>query len=310
LKPERFPTRIELTYPTHLVPGGNRVSLEREIVNAAESFMRRLLTFARGTRLPTYKTEEEREGLRAAGRFNAQLLDLLRDKVQVGVTTNQLDQLAETFTRDHGHIPACYGYQGYPKTICTSVNEVVCHGIPNDKPLQSGDIVNLDCTTIVKGWYGDSSETFMVGDVTPQTKRLVQLAFDALWLGIGVLKPYSAVIDIGTVIARFGRQNDLGIVENFQGHGIGRKFHQDPGIPHVPVRKSSKDILTPGVCFTIEPMMNLGTKDTDGPLSDGWTILTKDRALSAQFEHQILMTEDGPEVLTLTKNGPQVGHRF
>ncbi len=272
--------------------------------------MRRLLTFAQGTRLPSYKTEAERDGLRAAGRFNAQLMDFLREHVRVGVTTNHLDDLAEKYTRDHGHIPACYGYQGYPKTICTSVNEVVCHGIPNDKPLKSGDIVNVDCTTIVKGWYGDSSETFLVGDVTPQAKRLVQLAFDALWIGIDVLKPYSCVMDIGTVIARYGRQNDLGIVENFQGHGIGRQFHQDPGIPHVPNRKSRKDILAPGVCFTIEPMVNHGGKDTDGPLSDGWTILTKDRSLSAQFEHQILMTEEGPEILTLTKNGPQAGHRF
>ena len=278
-------------------------------MNAVESFMRRLLTFAQGTRLPTYKTEVEREGLRAAGRFNAQLLDFLRDHVRVGVTTNHLNQLADTYTRDHGHIPACYGYQGFPKSICTSVNDVVCHGIPSDKPLENGDIVNLDCTTIVNGWYGDSSETFLMGDVTPQAKRLVQLAFDALWIGIEVLKPYCCVMDIGTVIARFGRQNDLGIVENFQGHGIGRKFHQDPGIPHVPVRKSRKDILAPGVCFTIEPMVNHGTKDTDGPLSDGWTVLTKDRALSAQFEHQILMTEEGPEILTLTKNGPQEGHQ-
>lgn len=297
-----------------MVPGGTMVSpadVFRSVTQrAAEFFMRRLLPFARSHHLPTYKTEEEREGLRAAGRFNAQLMDFLRGEVKAGITTSYLDKLAEDYTRDHGHIPACYGYQGYPRSICTSVNEVVCHGIPNDKPLKNGDIVNLDCTTIVKGWYGDSSETFMIGEVSSEAKRLVQAAFDAMWLGIGVLKPYSSVIDIGTVIARFGRQQGLGIVENFQGHGIGRKFHQDPGVPHVPVRKSRKDILAPGVCFTIEPMLNLGTKDTDGPLSDGWTVLTKDRSLSAQFEHQILMTEDGPEILTLTKNGPQVGHRF
>lgn len=272
--------------------------------------MRRLLTFARGSRLPTYNSEEERNGLRQAGRFNAQLLDFLRGEIAPGVTSNHLDRLAETYTRDHGHIPACLGYQGYPKSICTSVNEVVCHGIPNDQPLKEGDIINVDCTTIVNGWFGDSSETILVGSVSPEAKRLVQLAFDSLWLGIGVLQPYSSVIDIGTVIARFGRQHQLGIVENFQGHGIGRKFHQDPGVPHVPVRKSRKDILAPGVCFTIEPMVNLGTKETDGPLSDGWTVLTKDRSLSAQFEHQILMTENGPEILTLTKNGPQAGHQF
>lgn len=272
--------------------------------------MRRLLPFAKSSRLPTYKTEEERDGLRAAGRFNAQLLDFLRKEVRIGVTTSHLDKLADEYTRDHGHIPACYGYQGFPRSICTSVNEVVCHGIPSDRPLQNGDIVNLDCTTIVNGWYGDSSETFLVGEVSPEARRLVQAAFDALWLGIGVLKPFCSVIDIGTVIARFGRQQNLGIVENFQGHGIGRKFHQDPGVPHVPVRKSRKDILAPGVSFTIEPMLNLGGKDTDGPLSDGWTVLTKDRTLSAQFEHQILMTEEGPEILTLTQHGPQAGHQF
>ncbi len=272
--------------------------------------MRRLLTFARGSRLPAYKTSEEQNGLRAAGRFNAQLLDFLREKIAVGVTTNKLDKLAEEYTRGHGHIPACYGYQGYPKSICTSVNEVVCHGIPNDRPLRDGDIVNLDCTTIVNGWYGDSSETFLVGEVSSDARRIVQIAFDSLWLGIDALIPYCSVIEIGTAIARYGRQMNVGIVENFQGHGIGRKFHQDPGIPHVPVRKSRKDLLTPGVCFTIEPMINLGRKETDGPLSDGWTILTKDRSLTAQFEHQILMTEEGPEVLTQTKNGPQVGHRF
>ncbi len=272
--------------------------------------MRRLLPFAKSSRLPTYKTEEERAGLRAAGRFNAQLLDFLRTKVKAGTTTLHLDKLAEQYTRDHGHIPACYGYQGYPRSICTSINEVVCHGIPSDRLLKDGDIVNLDCTTIVDGWYGDSSETFLIGEVHPEARRLVQAAFDALWLGIEVLKPYCSVMDIGTVIARFGRQQGLGIVENFQGHGIGRKFHQDPGVPHIPVRKSRKDILAPGVCFTIEPMLNLGSKDTDGPLSDGWTVLTKDRSLSAQFEHQILMTEDGPEILTLTQHGPQPGHRF
>lgn len=274
--------------------------------------MRRLLSYAFGRRnpLPVYHTEEERDGLRTAAGFNAQLLDFLRPHVTAGVTTNQLDQLALEYTRDHGHIPACLGYRGYPKSICTSVNDCICHGIPNDRELQPGDIVNVDCTTIVNGWYGDCSETILIGEVSPEARRLTQATFDALWLAIRSIEPYSSVLEIGLVISRFARQHGLGVVEHFQGHGIGRMFHQDPGIPHVPIKKSRKDILEPGVCFTIEPMLNLGTADVNGPLADGWTVLTADGSLSAQFEHQILMTELGPEVLTLTKHGPQEGHRF
>ena len=272
--------------------------------------MRRLFTLGKGSKLPLYDTPEERAGLRAAGAFNARLLDYLRTMVRPGISTAKLDSLAEEFTRDHGHIPACYGYHGYPNTICTSVNEVVCHGIPDRYVLKDGDIINVDCTTIVDGWYGDSSETFLIGEVSPEARRLVQAAFDALWIGIETIKPYSSVIEIGFAIAKFGRENKFGVVETFQGHGIGRQFHQDPGIPHVPFRKSRRDVLAPGVCFTIEPMLNLGAKETVGPLSDGWTVITADRSLSAQFEHQLLMTETGPEILTLTRGGPQKGHRF
>jgi methionyl aminopeptidase len=148
--------------------------------------MRRLLSYAFGRRhpLPVYNTEEDRDGLRAAGAFNARLLDFLRTQVRPGVTTNDLDRLALEFTRDHGHIPACLGYKGYPKTICTSVNNVICHGIPDDRPLQSGDIVNVDCTTIVDGWYGDCSETFLIGEVSDSARRITQAAFDAMWLAM------------------------------------------------------------------------------------------------------------------------------
>lgn len=272
--------------------------------------MRRMIPMRRRSHLPQYNTPEERDGLRAACQFNAQLLDELRQHVRPGVTTNQLDQIAEQYTRDHGHIPACLGYNGYPKTICASKNAVVCHGIPNDEPLQDGDIVNLDCTTIVEGWYGDQSETFLIGNVSDEARRLVQATFDALWVGIEATHPYCSVIEIGAAIARFARQHGLGVVRNYQGHGIGRKFHQEPGIPHVPFKKSRNDILVPGVSFTIEPMLNLGGHATQPPLDDGWTVLTDDGSLSAQFEHQILMTEDGPEILTLTNNGPQQGHVF
>lgn len=272
--------------------------------------MKRMIPLRRRPKLPQYNSEEEREGLRAAGRFNARLLDHLREHVRAGVSTNHLDKLAEEFTRDHGHIPACLGYNGYPNTICSSLNEVVCHGIPNECELVDGDIVNIDCTTIVDGWYGDQSETFLIGEVSDEARRIVQAAFDALWIGIHATHPFCAVIEIGKAITRFARRQGLGVVENYQGHGIGRKFHQEPGIPHVPFPRSRNEILAPGVSFTIEPMLNLGKAATDPPLDDGWTVLTADRSLSAQFEHQILMTEDGPEILTLTENGPREGHQF
>jgi len=273
-------------------------------------FMRRLFTRHRAAKFPLYQRPEEIAGLRAAGAFNASVLDLVRPHIRPGVTTNDLDRLIDDYTRSHGHVPATHGYHGYPKSTCTSINEVVCHGIPDDRPLRSGDIINVDCTTIVDGWYGDASETFLVGECSPAARELVQTAFDALWTGIRALKPYGTVLDIGVAIAKLGMERRVGVVETFQGHGIGRRFHQDPGIPHTPMRESRNRVLTPGVCFTVEPMINAGAKETEGPLADGWTVITKDRSLSAQFEHQILMTENGPEILTLTQNGPQEGHRF
>lgn len=272
--------------------------------------MRRLLTWRRARKFPLYTKTADREGLRAAGQFNARVLDMLRPHVRAGVRTGELDRMAEEFIRDHGHQPACLGYNGYPRTLCTSVNQVVCHGIPGQYLLRDGDIVNVDCTTIVNGWYGDSSETFLIGDVSEEALAITQGAFDAMWAAIRAIQPYSPVIEIGRTISRLAARSGFGIVENFQGHGIGRRFHQDPGIPHHPVSASKKDLLFPGVSFTIEPMLNLGSRETHPPLSDGWTIITQDGSLSAQFEHQILMTEDGPEILTLTEQGPREGHRF
>lgn len=263
----------------------------------------------RGKRPPIYN-QRQREKLRAAGQFNAQLMDFLRPQILPGVTTDELDRQAQEYTFDHGHKPACLGYKGYAKSICTSLNDVVCHGIPSDYVLQKGDIVNVDTTTIVGGWHGDSSEMFMIGDVSAEAKRLVQGTFDAMWLGIRAIKPFSSVIEIGFAISRFAQQHRFGVVEQYQGHGLGRKFHQPPGIPNYPMKEASRDVLVPGVCFTIEPMLNLGSKETKPPEDDGWTVHTQDGSLSAQFEHTILMTEDGPEVLTLTQDGPQEGHQF
>jgi len=252
----------------------------------------------------------ERKGLRAASRFNAELMDFIRPQVVAGATTAELDRLVHEYTLDHGHIPACLGYQGFPKSICTSINEVVCHGIPDGTVLKEGDIINVDLTTIVDGWYGDQSETFMIGKVSDQARRLVQVTFDSLYRGIRAIKPNGRVIDIGRAIFDYARSQGFEVVREYQGHGIGRQFHQDPGIPHFPHPNNVSDVIPPGVCFTIEPMLNVGTWETVLDHSDKWTVRTKDRSLSAQFEHTILMTEDGPEILTLTKSGPQEGHIF
>ena len=252
--------------------------------------------------------------MRAAGRFNAQLMDFVRSKIRPGITTQQIDDWVVEYTHDHGHIAACLNYPGekspFPKSSCTSVNEVVCHGIPGEYVLQDGDIVNIDLTTIVDGWHGDQSETFAIGAVDQNSLQLMQSSFDALYLAIDALRPNCRVSVIGDSIVKHIKDNyGFGVVEKYVGHGIGQDFHQLPNIPHVPTRQSRHDILAPGVCFTIEPMINAGTKRTM-LLRDGWTVLTADRQRSAQFEHTILMNENGPEILTLTKDGPQKGHRF
>ncbi|WP_339747153.1 type I methionyl aminopeptidase [uncultured Rubinisphaera sp.] len=273
------------------------------------------LSHLREAVLPRYRRKypiygpAEAEKLRTASRFNAELMDVIRPFVQPGIRTSELDEIAHRYTVEHGHVPACLGYRGYPKTICTSINDVVCHGIPDDTVLQEGDIINVDMTTIVDGWYGDQSETFLVGQVSDEARAVTQVAFDSLFVGIRAIKPYGMVYDIAKAITRYAEGRGYGVVRNYQGHGIGQKFHQEPGIPHFPHESTKKSIVVPGCCFTIEPMINVGGAETlvEG---DGWTVRTKDHSLSAQFEHQILMTEEGPEILTLTKQGPQEGHRF
>jgi methionyl aminopeptidase len=248
--------------------------------------------------------------MRAAGRFNAQVMDFIRPHVKEGISTGELDKLVHEYTLDHGHTPACLGYRGFPKTICTSVNEVVCHGIPGDYVLKSGDIINVDLTSIVHGWYGDQSETFLIGEVSEEARRLVQVTFECLYLGIHAIKPFGKVIDIGRAIQQHAHANRFQVVRDYQGHGIGQVFHQDPGIPHYVHHSAARQTILPGMCFTIEPMINVGIWKTELDRQDGWTVRTADRSLSAQFEHTILMTENGPEILTLTQNGPQEGHQF
>lgn len=259
---------------------------------------------------PLILGEEERAGMRRAGQFNSELMDHLRPFVKPGVTTWELNRIVDEYTLTHGHVPACFGYKDYPASICTSVNEVVCHGIPGrNQVLKPGDIVNVDLTTIVHGWHGDQSETFLIGQVSEEAKRLVQCCFDCLYIGIEAATPGGRVNDIGRAIESYAYRCGFSVVEDYQGHGIGREFHQDPGVPHFPQRGYNFR-LEPGMCFTIEPMINAGRKETVVDSSDNWTVRTKDGKLSAQFEHTVLMTEQGPEILTLTKTGPQKGHTF
>lgn len=252
----------------------------------------------------------EQDAMRNAGRFNAQLLDYLRPWVKAGVTTGEIDRLVYEYTLDHGHVPAPLGYQGYPKSCCTSVNDVICHGIPGDYVLQDGDIVNVDVTTKVDGWHGDQSETFLIGHVSEEARGVTQCAFDCLHLAIQAIKPWSRIAEIGDAIVAEATRRGFSVVEDYIGHGLGREFHQKPNVPHVPTRQARAERLEPGVCFTIEPMINGGTKDSVLDRTDGWTVRTRDGRVSAQFEHTILMGEERPEILTVTKLGPQPGYRF
>lgn len=259
-------------------------------------------------------TEQERNAMRAACAFNAQLMDFIRPHVKAGVTTDSIDQLVYRYTLDHGHTPACLGYPGdkspFPKSCCTSVNEVICHGIPDENVLQPGDIINVDLTTIVDGWHGDQSETFLIGEVSKEARQVCQCSFDGLYLAIEAIEPSCEIARIGDVIVAEAAKYGFSIVAKYVGHGIGTSFHQLPNVPHLPTRESRRQRLEPGMCFTIEPMINVGTSHSTCDRNDGWTVRTYDGKLSAQFEHTILMTETGPEIMTQTQHGPKPGHRF
>jgi methionyl aminopeptidase len=253
---------------------------------------------------------EGRERMRAAGRFNAQLMDEVRRLIKPGITTAEIDKLVQEYTLDHGHSPATLGYMGFPKSCCTSINDVICHGIPDSQALREGDIINVDLTSIVNGWFGDQSETFILGSASAEAIAVTQAAFDCMHLGIDALSPGCPVSAIGDAIVKEAHRRGFSVVREYVGHGLGQVFHQPPNIPHFPDRKSRQQRLLPGMCFTVEPMINAGTRFTRLDKHDGWTVRTRDMRLSAQFEHTVLMTEDGPEILTLTANGPQKGHIF
>ncbi len=252
----------------------------------------------------------QRQAMRAACAFNAQLMDFIRPHIKEGVRTEEIDQLVHDYTLQHGHIPAPLGYQGFPRSCCTSVNDVICHGIPDKYVLQPGDIINVDVTTIVDGWHGDQSETFLIGEVSDTARAVTQCALDCLYAAIDALVPNCSVSVIGEAIVAVAEERGFSIVREYVGHGLGRRFHQEPSIPHYPTRPSRQERLAPGLCFTIEPMINVGKRYTALDKRDGWTVRTRDGSLSAQFEHTVLMTEDGPEILTATEHGPRRGHRF
>ncbi|NEP63507.1 MAG: type I methionyl aminopeptidase [Symploca sp. SIO2G7] len=243
-------------------------------------------------------SSREIEKMRRAGRLAAKLLDHLEPMVKPGVSTKAINDEAERWTKAHGAKSAPLGYNGFPKSICTSVNEVVCHGIPNGKQiLQDGDIINIDVTLIVDGYHGDTSRMFFVGTPSPAAKKLVEVTFECMMQGIAVVKPGARIGDIGAAIQEYAEVNGFSVVRDFVGHGVGRVFHTAPQIPHYGKRGKGKK-LRAGMVFTIEPMINEGTWEVD-LMSDEWTALTRDRKLSAQFEHTIAVTQDGVEILTL-----------
>ena len=266
------------------------------------------MTFVDALEAPHRKTgqiklhgEEAFAGMRKAGRLTAEALDMLTAHVQPGVTTEALDDLIFEFAMAHGAYPAPLDYRGYRKSICTSLNHVVCHGLPEKKPLRDGDIVNIDVTLIVDGWHGDSSRMYLVGEVPRRAARLVEVTHEALMRGISVVKDGATTGDIGAAIQQYAEAERCSVVRDFCGHGLGQLFHDEPNILHYG-RRGEGIPLKAGMLFTIEPMINLGRPHVK-VLSDGWTAVTRDRSLSAQFEHTLGVTKDGCEVFTYSPAG-------
>lgn len=266
------------------------------------------MTFVDELEAPSRKTgqikvhgEAAFAGMRVAGRLTAEALDMLTAHVKPGVTTDELDRLVFDFAVAHGAYPAPLDYRGYRKSICTSLNHVVCHGLPDRKPLRDGDIVNIDVTLIVDGWHGDSSRMFLVGEVPRKAQRLVEVTHEALLRGIAAVREGATTGDIGAAIQDYAEAERCSVVRDFCGHGLGRLFHDEPNILHYG-RRGEGITLKAGMFFTVEPMINLGRPHVK-ILSDGWTAVTRDRSLSAQFEHTLGVTRDGCEVFTYSPAG-------
>ena len=267
-----------------------------------------MMTYVEAAAAPLRKTGQIKlhgkdafEGMRRAGRLVAECLDMLVDEVQPGVPTDRLDKLVLEFALDHGALPATLMYRGYKKSTCTSINHVVCHGIPGDKPLKEGDVINIDVTLILDGWHGDSSRMFAVGEIPRRAERLIEVTYEAMMRGIAVIRPGATTGDIGAAIQSYVEAQHMSVVRDFCGHGLGRLFHDEPNIVHVG-RPGEGIVLRPGMFFTVEPMINLGRPHVK-VLSDGWTAVTRDRSLSAQFEHTIGVTPNGVEIFTPSPKG-------
>ena len=245
------------------------------------------------------KTADEITKMRVAGQLAAEVLEMIGEHVRPGVTTGELDRICHRYIVEQQRaIPAPLNYRGFPRSICTSVNNQVCHGIPGNKRLKKGDIVNIDITVIKDGWHGDTSKTFFVGEPSVLARRLVRVTREAMFVGIEQVRPGATLADIGRAIQRFVERENFSVVEEYCGHGIGREFHEEPQVLHYHKPGDGQLVLEPGICFTIEPMVNAGKRYVK-LLPDGWTVVTKDRSLSAQWEHTIAVTEDGHEILTL-----------
>ncbi|MBX6766573.1 MAG: type I methionyl aminopeptidase [Actinomadura rubrobrunea] len=246
---------------------------------------------------PDVKTPEIIEKMRIAGRIAAQALEEVGRHVRPGITTDELDRIGHEFLLDHGAYPSTLGYRGFPKSLCTSINEVICHGIPDDTVLRDGDIINIDITAYIHGVHGDTDATFLCGDVDEESRLLVERTREAMMRGIKAVAPGRAINVIGRVIESYAKRFGYGVVRDFTGHGIGTTFHSGLVIPHYD-DPAATTVMQPGMTFTIEPMLTLGTYEYD-IWKDGWTVVTKDRKRTAQFEHTILVTDDGHEILTL-----------
>ena len=244
------------------------------------------------------KTPEQIEGIRRSGVVNTGVLDLVAQEIHAGMTTLEIDEMVYDYTVSHGAIPAPLNYEGFPKSVCTSINEVVCHGIPNEfDVLEEGDIINVDVSTILDGYYSDASRMFVIGQTTPEKQKLVDVARECLEIGMKAARPFGFVGDIGNAIEKHARKNGFSIVRDLCGHGVGLEFHEEPDVEHFG-RKGTGMLLVPGTVFTIEPMVNMGDWRVFVDEEDGWTVVTEDELPSAQWEHTFLMTENGLEILT------------
>lgn len=244
------------------------------------------------------KTPEQIEGIRRSGVINTAVLDLVASEIKAGMSTAEIDKMVYDFTVSHGAIPAPLNYEGFPKSVCTSINEVVCHGIPSeDEILEEGDIINVDVSTILDGYYSDASRMFIIGKTTPEKEKLVRVAKECLEIGMQAATPYGFVGDIGNAIEKHAKKNGFSVVRDLCGHGVGLEFHEEPDVEHFG-RKGTGMLLVPGMVFTIEPMINMGTYRVFVDEEDDWTVVTEDELPSAQWENTFLMTENGLEILT------------